>query len=102
MRDGSSDLCSSCLVIAWAQFSNSSDLPSDATAGKNPALADPDPQWIPSVSLPRTSGWAATQSPKPAREIGRASCRERVCQYESISVVAVSLKKTMRQESYLI
>src|SRR3546814_19583557 len=27
------------------------------------------------------------------REIGRASCRERVCQYVSISVVAVSLKK---------
>src|SRR3546814_21192122 len=25
-------------------------------------------------------------------EIGRASCRERVCQYVSISVVAVSLK----------
>src|SRR3546814_9257644 len=28
-----------------------------------------------------------------ALEIGRASCRERVCQYVSISVVAVSLKK---------
>src|SRR3546814_17483132 len=28
-----------------------------------------------------------------AHEIGRASCRERVCQYVSISVVAVSLKK---------
>src|SRR3546814_20989964 len=27
------------------------------------------------------------------REIGRASCRERVCQYVSISVVAVSIKK---------
>src|SRR3546814_21002054 len=29
----------------------------------------------------------------PALEIGRASCRERVCQYVSISVVAVFLKK---------
>src|SRR3546814_15221147 len=28
-------------------------------------------------------------------EIGRASCRERVCQYVSISVVAVSLKKNI-------
>src|SRR3546814_18887043 len=28
-----------------------------------------------------------------AGEIGRASCSERVCQYVSISVVAVSLKK---------
>src|SRR3546814_11433087 len=27
-------------------------------------------------------------------QIGRASCRERVCQYVSISVVAVSLTKT--------
>src|SRR3546814_17840621 len=27
------------------------------------------------------------------RKIGRASCRERVCQYVSISVVAVSIKK---------
>src|SRR3546814_13344769 len=29
----------------------------------------------------------------PRLEIGRASCRERVCQYVSISVVAVSLKQ---------
>lgn len=50
-------------VIAWAQFSNSSDLPSDATAGMNPKLVDPDVQSIPSVSLPRTTGWAANQTP---------------------------------------
>src|SRR3546814_11804066 len=31
-------------------------------------------------------------------EIGRASCRERVCQYVSISVVAVSLKKKKVQQ----
>src|SRR3546814_11410691 len=29
----------------------------------------------------------------PLPQIGRASCRERVCQYVSISLVAVSLKK---------
>src|SRR3546814_20760951 len=28
------------------------------------------------------------------RQIGRGSCRERVCQYVELSVVAVSLKKT--------
>src|SRR3546814_18191585 len=28
------------------------------------------------------------------REIGRASCRERVCQYVSISVVTVSIQNT--------
>src|SRR3546814_18329775 len=39
--------------------------------------------------------------PAPAaehREIGRASCRDRVCQYVSLSVVAVSLKKKKQQE----
>src|SRR3546814_18021857 len=34
-----------------------------------------------------------SDSDVPCSEIGRASCRERVCQYVSISVVAVSLKK---------
>src|SRR3546814_4345323 len=37
------------------------------------------------------------RSPPP--EIGRASCRERVCQYVSISVVDVSLKTKTRQPS---
>src|SRR3546814_17572260 len=31
-------------------------------------------------------------------EIGRAACRERVCQYVKISEVAVSLKQTQRQQ----
>src|SRR3546814_14200667 len=34
-----------------------------------------------------------------AGEIGRASCRERVCQYVSISVVAVSLKQKKKMNS---
>src|SRR3546814_16854047 len=33
-----------------------------------------------------------------SKEIGRASCRERVCQYVSISVVAVSLKKQKKNQ----
>src|SRR3546814_15284083 len=33
-------------------------------------------------------------------EIGRASCRERVCQYVSISVVAVPFKKKNHRPSY--
>src|SRR3546814_20611599 len=32
----------------------------------------------------------------PRQEIGRASCRDRVCQYDEISVVAVSLKKKIQ------
>src|SRR3546814_19071316 len=35
----------------------------------------------------------ATVRAEDAQQLGRASCRERVCQYVSISVVAVSLKK---------
>src|SRR3546814_16207734 len=35
-------------------------------------------------------------------EIGRASCRERVCQYVYISVVAVSLKKKKQSSSTLV
>src|SRR3546814_11881701 len=34
------------------------------------------------------------------RKIGSASCRERVCQYVSISVVAVSLKKKNHKQLY--
>src|SRR3546814_19125122 len=39
----------------------------------------------------------APDEPTSAPEIGRASCRERVCQYVEISVVAVSLKKKKRE-----
>src|SRR3546814_15481753 len=34
-------------------------------------------------------------------QIGRASCRERVCQYVSISVVAVSIKKKLHVYKYI-
>src|SRR3546814_11356255 len=44
------------------------------------------------VSRPRQS-----DEPWFAGQIGRASCRESVCQYVSISVVAVSLKKKHSQ-----
>src|SRR3546814_11886647 len=33
------------------------------------------------------------------KTIGRASCRERVCQYVSVSVVAVLLKKTKKNKT---
>src|SRR3546814_19647363 len=41
-----------------------------------------------------SSGWLTRSRPK----IGRASCRERVCQYVLISVVTVSLKKKTKQK----
>src|SRR3546814_15778714 len=39
---------------------------------------------------------AIALAPEDAEQIGRASCRERVCPYVYISVVAVSLKKKTR------
>src|SRR3546814_14593360 len=47
------------------------------------------------VVLPQPGDYAVAMCfmPRDENEIGRASCRERVCQYVSISVVAVSLKK---------
>src|SRR3546814_11538376 len=45
-------------------------------------------RWIKSV------GWSSfSDSGKPLREIGRASCRARMCQSVLISVVGVALKK---------
>src|SRR3546814_16605085 len=38
-------------------------------------------------------------APGQSTEIGRASCRERVCQYVSISVVAGSLKKKKQERN---
>src|SRR3546814_1158095 len=42
---------------------------------------------------------AALRDGVAAREIGSASCRERVCQYVSISVVAVSLKQKQKKQT---
>src|SRR3546814_12745972 len=55
-----------------------------ATGGQGPAPTS-------STSGAEKRGNAACH--RASREIGRASCRERVCQYGYISVVAVSLKK---------
>src|SRR3546814_12910967 len=67
---------------------------------KDPAHADPLPALRPArrqrVHLRRRRHERAPRSRIRHRrrlEIGRASCRERVCQYVSISVVAVSLTK---------
>src|SRR3546814_15007694 len=39
------------------------------------------------------SAWDRAGSGRPAKQIGRASCSDRVCQYGLITVVAVSLNK---------
>jgi Glucose/sorbosone dehydrogenases len=63
-------------VVAWAQYSNTSDLPSDATAGLDPQLVDPDPQWIPSVKLADPIGWSAGEAPRAANGLAVARFAE--------------------------
>src|SRR3546814_12185814 len=94
ISDGSSDVCSSDLLSCADAFcrpfppcagSRLAKLPSFiATAlGDLPIRAASD----------RTSQFDLWNCPKGHCKLGRASCRERVCQYGLISVVAVSLTK---------
>jgi hypothetical protein len=53
--------------VYWGLNSNTSELPSDATAGKNPQLVEPKAQWIPSIKLAKPVGWAAGEAPKAAQ-----------------------------------
>src|SRR3546814_17824848 len=57
------------------------------------AFADRLPRRAFLVSMDLVRMAVAICLPFVSQEIGRASCRERVCQYVSISVVAVSIKK---------
>src|SRR3546814_16888745 len=61
----------------------------------------------PAAMARRLRDWSAAQpSSAPSGpsmpQIGSASCRERVCQYVSISVVAVSLKKQKHKQKKTI
>src|SRR3546814_16970197 len=61
----------------------------------------PDRRWMRWRSLQANTcrmaiPWHGAHRPSSnGNELGRASCRARVCQYVSISVVAVSLNKTL-------
>src|SRR3546814_16626289 len=78
ISDWSSDVCSSDLSRIDAQRSGLDDLaPNELVYGRTGF----------------TFINAAFAYTRPGGKIGRASCRERVCQYVSISVVAVSLKQ---------
>src|SRR3546814_12910108 len=86
ISDWSSDVCSSDLraIATPAISSTSAGSRSGATfrnTGGPPAPRD-----------------VMTPSRSSSSEIGRASCRERVCQSVKISVVAVSLKKTTQKQ----
>src|SRR3546814_13636977 len=118
ISDWSSDVCSSDLVASDYDFSVAAHFD---TAGypilhfvERNYAGDPSNWWIPNAActqaMLRSSGFRIAAHPEDEvylcqvaerpwgaepvyPQIGRASCRERVCQYVSISVVAVSLKK---------
>src|SRR3546814_14929371 len=95
ISDWSSDVCSSDLETRGFGFSVLQRIIKQQLGGSF------DSTWrshgvTHSIRLPgavRTVDVSASAT--PVAEIGRASCRERVCQYVSISVVAVSLKKNI-------
>src|SRR3546814_17154543 len=58
-----------------------------------------DIEWRGRVIADITAAWVREGHLERKRPIGRASCRERVCQYVEISVVAVALKRKNREDS---
>src|SRR3546814_19794104 len=94
-------------ISDWSSDVCSSDLPGHPCGPRGrPGPGPPDVRLravardLASAPVRHLSGEPAgadleTPAPAPAAgcEIGRASCRERVCQYGKISVVGVSLKK---------
>src|SRR3546814_15352451 len=89
ISDWSSDVCSSDLGQASARFFG----PEQADAfSRTPS---PEGQLAAVPSFPARGGGLPAFGSRDRgwddEEIGRASCRERVCQYVEISVVAVAL-----------
>src|SRR3546814_15926810 len=86
----------SCVCSVWSE--------SCASAGAEPKVSEPNAVPAKKEALKKlrfVTGIILTPSCSLARpvcaEIGRASCRERVCQYVYLSGVAVSLKKKIKQ-----
>src|SRR3546814_19493461 len=110
ISDWSSDVCSS-------DLHNSKDAAEEVAAGIERAITVQADAAV-SADIRRLYGTAVTEFGQvdivvnnaaiglggplvavPAEEIGRASCRERVCQYVSISVDAVTLNKKKKQHT---
>src|SRR3546814_17678316 len=87
-------------ISDWSSDVCSSDLPAARSAGGGGAGGPAWQRGRGSAGVDRPGrrahpacGGSSSLRPDRAGTIGRASCRERVCQYLSLSVVAVSLKK---------
>src|SRR3546814_13342932 len=105
ISDWSSDVCSSDLPRdAWpnpdkttrelmAEMDRAIHIPGVANAWTMPIKTRID---MLSTGIKTPIG-IKVSGPDLSEQIGRASCRERVCEYVEISVVAVSLKKKTHQ-----
>src|SRR3546814_14017167 len=87
------------LAVTLPKTRNSTNRPLDRLIGPGPVLYRQcsmlSVEWAaPETRLHHRQPFRKQARPILARpEIGRASCRERVCQYVLLSVVAVSFKK---------
>src|SRR3546814_14962798 len=102
--DWSSDVCSSDLKEPRARYflAVKKDLAGDHRGAIDDwfALLADTPQGAPwEPDLRRTIEQVGAIHQIEVKTIGRASCRERVCTYVEISVVAVQLKKKPREKS---
>src|SRR3546814_20963563 len=99
ISDWSSDVCSSDLEHGEEQVRHQRHHDGDdagATlvfACRMPLLPPQHVESLPAVEDGQRARRQARLARKEDRKIGRASCRERVCQYVSISVGAGTLKK---------
>src|SRR3546814_16642810 len=97
ISDWSSDVCSSDLRhrrLAGPRRQYGADHRLRPPARPRPGAGAGDGRRLRQTVSVESEEAGLTLSPSPPlRQIGRASCRERVCQYVSISVVPVSFKK---------
>src|SRR3546814_18978175 len=93
ISDWSSDVCSSDLARIHITPSAKQHFASISRRFSSITVAAP-------VRVTGSARPSALVRSSPLMKIGRASCRERVCQYVSISVVAVSLKKKKKKATY--
>src|SRR3546814_11489593 len=82
-----------CLRRASSPLRRAASSPRADTARQGRARRAHLPRERQVLDRPRWQGRSTPLSSPLVLQIGRASCRERVCQYVSISVVAVALKK---------